>query len=132
MLGVPTNWSNFAKNRFVLYEKKKVWLETTIILGGMARIKAGCPVAEKGHDPRTLHIHQIRTRLLDKDGLYISAKPIVDGLKTELRKKVEKKFVKYEGAGLIFNDNPDHCDWEVTQEKADGRDQKTFIEIEIP
>lgn len=132
ILGVPINWSNFYVNRFVMYEKKKEWLEDTIILGRMARIKAGCAVAEKGHDPRILRIHQLRTRFLDKDGLYISAKPIVDGLKTKLRKKIDGKMTSYEGAGLIFNDNPDHCDWEVIQEKADGREQKTTIQIEIP
>jgi hypothetical protein len=131
MLGVPTNWSNYMVNRFVMAEKKREWLETTVILARVARVKANLPIAEKGHDLRFIRIHQIRTRLLDKDGLYSSAKPIVDGLKSELRRKVEGKFVKVVGAGLIFNDDPDHADWEVTQEKANGRDQKVTISIEI-
>lgn len=114
-----------------MYEKKKEWLETTIILGRLARIKMGCPIAGKGHSLRMVTIHEIRTRFLDKDGLYISAKPIVDGLKSELRKKEGKKFIKYEGAGLIFNDDADHCDWYVTQEKADGREPQVKITVKI-
>lgn len=132
MLGVPTNWSNFMKNRYVVAEKKNEWLTSTAILGRVARIKAGLPIAEKGHALRILRIHAIRTRLLDKDGLYASCKPIVDGLKSELRRKVDGQFVKVAGAGLIFNDDPSHADWEVTQEKADGKENKITIKVEIP
>jgi hypothetical protein len=131
MLGVPINWSNYMVNRFVIAEKKREWLESTTILARVARVKAGIPIAEKGHSLRIIQIHQIRTRLLDKDGLYVSCKPIVDGLKSELKRKVEKKFVTVSGAGLIFNDNPSHCDWECTQELASGRDQKVTIRINI-
>jgi hypothetical protein len=44
---------------------------------------------------------------------------------------VEGEFIKVPGAGLIFNDDPSHADWEVTQEKADGRQNQTFIKVEI-
>lgn len=131
MLGVPKNWSNYNPNRYVLHAEKDEWLRSTTILGRVARVKAGCPIAEKGHDLRMVYIHQIRTRFLDKDGLFVSCKPIIDGLKSELRRKVDKQFVKVIGAGLIFNDDPEHADWIVTQEKADGRQNQTYIKVEI-
>jgi len=131
MLGVPKNWSNFMRNRYVVYEEKDEWVRSTTILGRVARVKAGRDVAEKGHPLRMVHLHQIRTRLLDKDGLFISNKPIVDGLKTWLRRKVDGEFTQVPGAGLIFNDDPKHCDWNCTQELAGGRDQKITITVEI-
>jgi len=137
ILGVPKNWSNFSAHRYVQYNEKKEWLETTTILGRNARVKAGCLPAEKGHDQRTIRIHQYRKRLLDKDGLYTSGKPIIDGLKTILRRKITEgpekgKFLDVPGAGLIWNDDAKHCDWFVTQELASGRDQKITIQVEIP
>ena len=131
ILGTPQNWANWTPNRMALYAKKKEWLETTIILGRMARNSAGVPIAIFGHPLRYISITQYRIRFLDKDGLFISGKPIVDGLKTELRRKVGKTFEKYPGAGLIFDDDPTHCDWDVKQEKATGTPQ-IKIRIEIP
>lgn len=131
ILGVPQNWSNWNKNRFVMYEAKKEWLDTTVILGRQCRARAGLQVAGRGHAQRTIQIVQSRVRFLDKDGLYISAKPIIDGLKTELRRKIDKKYVVYEGAGFIFNDDEVHADWDVKQIKADGEPQ-VRIKITIP
>lgn len=131
MLGVPTNWSNMIRNRFYMYAKKKEWLDAAEILGRVARVKAGVPIAEKGHPIRILHIHQYRQRLLDKDGLYVSCKPIIDGLKTVLKRKIDGKMVTVSGAGLIYNDDPSHIDWEASQSKCIRDEQKTKIRIEI-
>ena len=131
ILGVPKNWSNWTPNRMALYAQKKEWLETTIILGRIARVKAGALVAEKGHSLRTALVFQKRVRLLDKDGLYVSCKPLIDGCKSYLRHKIDGKFEKYIGAGLFYDDNPAHLEWEAKQEKTSGPPE-VWIEVRIP
>ena len=134
MLGVPTNWANFARNRFVMYAKKKEWLDAAEILGRSARIRAESPIAEKGHKQRLIAVTQFRNRFLDKEGLYVSCKPIIDGLKTVLkvRNKDTGKYENSAGAGLIYDDNEDYVEWVVTQVKCKRDDEKTIITIEIP
>jgi Holliday junction resolvase RusA-like endonuclease len=58
-------------------------------------------------------IHQVRTRLLDPDNLVASCKPILDAI------------VHW---GLVFEDDPEHIEIEVTQAK--GKPRQTTIRIE--
>jgi hypothetical protein len=58
-------------------------------------------------------ISQMRKRLLDKDNLYGSCKPIVDGLKK---------------VGLIKDDHPDWVDLKCVQQV--GKVKLTIVEIE--
>lgn len=133
ILGVPKNWSNWTPNRMALYSQKKEWLDTASILGRQARILAKVEVAIRGHPRRNIFIRMLRKRTLDKDGSYSACKPIIDGLKTILkrRKSNSKSFEEYEGAGLIFDDNPIHADWTVEQEITRDEPQ-VWIEVHIP
>lgn len=59
----------------------------------------------------TVKIHQIRARKLDKDNLYGSVKPILDGMK----------------GWLIHDDSTIYIDLTVTQET--GKPVRTLIEV---
>ncbi len=58
------------------------------------------------------------TRLMDYDGAYNAAKPILDGLKVK------------DGAGVIIDDSPKYIDLTVKQEKVAHR-QEEHVEIQI-
>ena len=61
---------------------------------------------------RTVNIHQVRRRKLDKDNLYFSVKPIVDALKN---------------MGVLWDDCEEYANLNVTQET--GKPVRTLIEV---
>jgi hypothetical protein len=71
-------------------------------------------------------------RFLDKDGLYSSVKPILDGLQISLQRKnkLTGKMESYPGAGLIVKDSPDWIDLEVEQYKVGKDTPYTEITVE--
>lgn len=65
------------------------------------------------HSPVRIHIHSIRKRLTDADG--VSAKAAIDGL------------VK---AGVLEDDSPEFVQ-EVSYSQEKGKEEKTIITLEI-
>jgi hypothetical protein len=133
--GVPENWDNITttskRGAMAVAARKREWLETIIFLGGQERNTAHIPLAEKGHPRRLVHIEQIRWGRLDKGGLYASCKPLIDGLKVVLYRGKGEHRRRITGAGLIYEDDPDHVDWDVTQTIDRNQNPLTKITVEI-
>lgn len=85
-----------------------------VLWGRIKRTEAGWEIANPTDSVRIVSIHQRRHGILDTDNLYASVKPILDGCKTKLRRK--KKDVQ--GAGLIWDDRPQYCQVQVSQERV--------------
>lgn len=62
-----------------------------------------------------VHVHQVRRRLLDKDNLYASCKPVLDALRV---------------LNLIKDDSEEWIDFRATQETGPRWKIKTIITIE--
>jgi hypothetical protein len=86
--------------------KKKAWTRNVAARGLTKRLAADWEKASKGHLRRLIVIHQVRHGELDEgDNLPASVKPLVDGCKTYLKRGNKPIY----GAGLIWDDNPIHC-----------------------
>lgn len=116
--GAPESWSNdrpWSRGASIgQHRRMKDWTDKVIIWGHTARRSVGWELAQEGHKPRWVRIHQYRHGILDDDNLFTSIKPLLDGCKTHIRRKKQTTF----GSGLIWNDNPRHCQLEVTQERV--------------
>jgi hypothetical protein len=129
--GVPISWSNkkvwSRKGAIVQHVQMKEWTQNVIFWGAIQRGKAGWPRAMEPHPQRTVTIHQLRHGELDDDNLFSSIKPLIDGCKSNLRRKGKAVL----GAGLIWNDNPRHCHILASQERIPmSQPCKTIIRVE--
>jgi hypothetical protein len=131
MLGVPESWSNtgvWSRHAAIAQSKRmSEWRWKVIDRGQLRRVEACWEMAELGHLPRRVSIHQMRHGILDDDNLFSSVKPILDGLKTNIRSKGKT----VNGAAIIWNDNPRHCKLHVTQERIPNKIYtRTIIVVE--
>lgn len=115
VVGIPESWSNngiWSRQAAIAQHKKKsFWTDKVIYLGQVHRTKSGWQSATYGHSQRLVTIRQYRYGILDDDNLFASVKPLLDGLKSFIRRRGKVTA----GAGLIWNDNPRHCRLAVEQ-----------------
>jgi hypothetical protein len=127
--GVPENWLNSRLHHMKAYAMKADWMQQAMMLGAVARQQAKVRPANSS-DRRFVVIWQYRHGVLDDDGLLASAKPIIDGLKTFVKKRFGAQMVSVPGAGLIWDDDPEHATWVVNQYRI-GKKMTTMTIVSV-
>ena len=99
---VPALTANFHLTPMAAYSRSKRLRTATFSWAFAQSLRLDIPPAERKRILRLTLIRGHRQRLLDKDGMYVALKPVVDGLRD---------------ARLLVDDSEKWVDYEATQRK---------------